>query len=166
VPIEQYKKNLTNIIKHQRIQAHQPKIFLITPPPLDELKHEKLDIAAGNPSSIRLSSISASYSEKVREVARENPEVVLVDLWQALMDKAISMTPNDFQPGGPWLGSPENGKSGGLDELLPDGLHMSGEAYRIFYETIRPLALKQFLDAPVGEGFVYPTWKQVNNVAD
>ncbi|EFY93396.1 GDSL Lipase/Acylhydrolase family protein [Metarhizium acridum CQMa 102] len=96
VPIDQYKENLTKIVTHPNIQAHEPKILLVTPPPLDEIKLTKVDMENGHASATRSSAVSASYSEKVREVARENPNVRLVDLWKAIMDKAISMAPNDI----------------------------------------------------------------------
>jgi lysophospholipase L1-like esterase len=100
-----------------------------------------------------------------REVARENTDVVLIDLWQALMDKAIEMTPDEYESGGPWLGSPENGKSGGLDILLPDGLHMSGEGYRVFFETIRPHIGTEWAGLEHEAGYVYPTWRELNGAS-
>lgn len=164
MPIDEYKENLAKIINHPRIKENKPKILLVTPPPVDELKHSKLDAASGLESSTRTSSITASYAEKAREVAREIPGVILVDLWQAIMDKAIAMSPEDYQPGGPWLGSPENGKAGGLDSLLPDGLHMNGEAYRVFFEAIRPHIGQESEALAPNAGYVYPTWQEVNGV--
>lgn len=168
VPVEEYKENLVKIITHPRIQEHKPKIFLVTPPPVDELKHGKRDTEFGHPSSMRTSAVSASYSEKAREVSRELPDVILVDLWQAIMDKAISMAPDDYQPGGPWLGSPENGKAGGLDSLLPDGLHMNDEAYQVFFETIRPAVEEEFRKAKEGKeedaDFVFPRYQRINGI--
>ncbi|KFH48994.1 hypothetical protein ACRE_001840 [Hapsidospora chrysogenum ATCC 11550] len=82
----------------------------------------------------------------------------------AIMDKAISMAPDDYQPGGPWLGCPENGKAGGLTTLLPDGVHMNGDAYRVFFDTIRPHVGKEWEDLPHEEGWVYPGWEVVNEV--
>jgi lysophospholipase L1-like esterase len=155
VPIEQYKENLIKIITHPNILAHKPKIFLVTPPPVDEIKIAKLDTAAGHAGPTRKSSVSAAYSQTVRDVAKEHPDVTLVDLWHAIMDAAIAKAPGDYQPGGPWLGSPENGKQGGLDALLPDGLHMSGEAYNVFYKTIQSL-----IDVP--EQKVFPDWSELN----
>ena len=123
-----------------------------------------MDLAAGRNPPIRHAAISAAYSEKAREVASEIPGVTLVDLWQAVMDKAISMTPNDYHPDGPWLGTPQNGKAGGLHDLLPDGLHMSGEAYRAFFEAISPHLTQEWEGKPFDAGFVYPTWQQINGV--
>lgn len=160
VPPETYKENLVKIVNHPHIRFHNPKILLVTPPPADEIKLAKLDMAEGHVSSIRTSAITACYAEKAREVARENAGIVLIDLWQAIMDVAIAKAPDNYQPGGPWLGSPENGNQGGLDQLLPDGLHMGGEAYRILYEALKPhIGYKVSGDK---EGYVYPDWRVLN----
>ncbi|KJZ74085.1 hypothetical protein HIM_06534 [Hirsutella minnesotensis 3608] len=166
VPIEQYKENLVKIIKHSHVQNHKPTILLVTPPPVDERKHGRLCKQEGFPATTRTSATSASYSEKAREVARENSGVILVDFWQALMDKAIAMTPADYTRGGPCLGSPENGKAGGLDKLLPDGLHMNGDAYRVLYEQIKQHIGHEWTnqDAVEGDtcGYLFPLWHELN----
>ncbi|KAK3997244.1 SGNH hydrolase-type esterase domain-containing protein [Cladorrhinum sp. PSN332] len=137
VPLDKYKANLAKIISHPNITAHKPKIFLITPPPLDQIRITQLDLAAGHPSATRYTKISAKYSDAVRQVAAENPHVVLIDLWKALMDVAIAKTPG-HDANGPSLGDPEGGVRGYLEHLLPDGLHLSSESYRIFYDIVRP----------------------------
>ncbi|KAF4506790.1 hypothetical protein G6O67_006835 [Ophiocordyceps sinensis] len=164
VPLDEYKRNLTDIITHPHVQAHKPTILLVTPPPVDEMKLTRLDTAEGHASAIRSFATSAAYSEKAREVARENAGVILIDLWQALMDRAIALAPGEYQPGGPWLGSPENGKAGGLEQLLPDGLHMSGDAYRVLYEQIRPHIGQQWTNLPGRDrtGFLFPDWMDLN----
>ncbi|CAM1505361.1 Fc.00g109980.m01.CDS01 [Cosmosporella sp. VM-42] len=161
VPIEQYKENLIKIINHPRIVAHKPKILLVTPPPVDEIKVTKLDLANGHSRSIRTSAISASHSEVTRQLAREIPGVVSVDLWKAVMDKAIELSPGDYQEGGPLLGTPENGKQGFLDVLLHDGLHMGGEAYKVFFQTLLPHIGPEWaaLAADDRTGYVYPDWR-------
>ncbi|KAH7162453.1 SGNH hydrolase-type esterase domain-containing protein [Dactylonectria estremocensis] len=164
VPIHQYKENLTKIINHPRITAHKPKILLVAPPPLDQIKVTVRNVAEGHSQATRTSAISASYSEVAREVAKENPGVVLIDLWKAIMDKAIKMAaPGDYTPGGPWLGSPESGKQGGLDELLPDGLHMSGKAYEVFYDTIVPHIGQEWqaLEDDDRAGYLLPDWRDL-----
>ncbi|POR37215.1 GDSL esterase/lipase [Tolypocladium paradoxum] len=168
VPIDEYKENLTKIITHPHVQAHRPKILLVTPPPVDQIKVTKLNTEEGHPSAIRTSAISASYSEMVREVARENSGVVLVDLWQALMDKAIAMAPNDYQTGGAWLWTLENGKQGGLAQLLPDGIHMSGDAYRVLYEQVKPHIGKEWTNLPYDDrsGYVFPDWRVMNPLGE
>ncbi|KAM5362513.1 hypothetical protein ACJZ2D_012503 [Fusarium nematophilum] len=163
VPLDRYKQNLNEIINHPRITAHKPQILLVTPPPLDEIKSTPRNLAWGHSRGIRTSAISASYSEGARQVARENPGVIVVDLYQALMDKAIAMAPGDYTAGGPLLGSPENGKQGGLDVLLHDGLHMSGAAYRVFYDTLRPHIGNEWKDLADDDrtGFVLPDWRDL-----
>ncbi|KAH7328499.1 GDSL-like Lipase/Acylhydrolase [Stachybotrys elegans] len=164
VPIEEYKANLTRIVTHPHVAAHKPKILLVTPPPLDEIKATACDMANGFPSGARSATVSAAYSEKAREVARENPGVVLIDLWQGVMDKAIAMAPGDYQAGGPWLGTPENGKQGGLDTLLPDGLHMNGDAYRILFDLVAPHIGPEWASLAEDDrtGYVLPDWRVLN----
>jgi len=161
VPLADYKANLTKIVTHPAIRAHNPKILLITPPPVDQIKLTVIDKEKGHAEVTRTSAVSSSYSQTTRDVAKENPGVISIDLWQAIMDKAIAMAPGDYQPGGPWLGSPENGKQGGLDGLLPDGLHMSGEAYRVLFKEVIPhfgseWASSEELDYT---GFILPSWR-------
>ncbi|PFH60867.1 hypothetical protein XA68_10180 [Ophiocordyceps unilateralis] len=172
VPMDEYERNLRAMIRHPRIAAHKAKVLLVTPPPVDELKLAKLDVDAGHASATRSFGTSAAYSERARAVARdsmkegrggiEEEDVVLIDLWQALMDEAMAMAPQHQQPGGPWLGSPENGKAGGLEQLLPDGLHMGGAGYKVLYELIRPHIGREWTGQETEAGFVLPGWRQVN----
>jgi len=159
VPLDKFKANLTRIITHPNIVAHRPKIFLVTPPPLDEIRLTVLDLANGHTKATRHTKISATYSEAVRQVANEQA-VTLVDLWKALMDSAIAKTPG-FNPKGPALGDPESGQRGYLEQLLPDGLHMSAEAYRIFYDIVRPHVGLEWHCKPEEErfGWVLPEWR-------
>ncbi|KAK3952719.1 SGNH hydrolase-type esterase domain-containing protein [Pseudoneurospora amorphoporcata] len=153
VPLDKYKQNLVSIITHPNIAAHNPKIFLVTPPPLDELKTSEVDLG------VRKHCVSASYSEAVRQVAAEN-SVGLIDLWKALMYLAISKTPGfDSSKGN--LGDPETGERGHLESLLPDGLHLSAEAFRVFYDVVKP-HLGQEWECTNDEervGYVLPDWK-------
>ncbi|KAK1781568.1 SGNH hydrolase-type esterase domain-containing protein [Copromyces sp. CBS 386.78] len=153
VPLDKYKQNLVSIITHPNIAAHNPKIFLVTPPPLDELKRSEVDLG------VRKHCVSASYSEAVRQVAAEN-SVGLIDLWKALMYLAISKTPGfDSSKGN--LGDPETGERGHLESLLPDGLHLSAEAFRVFYDVVKPHLGQEWEGTNDEErvGYVLPDWK-------
>ncbi|OTA89634.1 hypothetical protein M434DRAFT_398450 [Hypoxylon sp. CO27-5] len=155
VHIDQYKENLIKIITHDYVKVHNPKILLVTPPPVDEIKLQELDLAVGHKQATRQAAISAAYSETARKVAAEIPGIVLIDLHEAIMDKAISLTA-DFDASGPPLGHPE-GKRGALEQLLPDGLHMSGEAYKVFFDIVKPHI------GPFPEGqAVFPDWRVLN----
>ncbi|KAI1074689.1 SGNH hydrolase [Whalleya microplaca] len=155
VPVDQYKDNLTKIITHEHVKAHHPKILLVTPPPIDEIRMTELDLAAGHPQVTRQAAISAAYSETARKVAAENPGVVLIDLQKAIMDEAIATT-TDFDASKPPLGYP-GGKRGALAQLLPDGLHMSGSAYKILFEIVKP-HIGPFSDGTT----VFPAWRVLN----
>ncbi|KAF1731997.1 hypothetical protein CRV24_008190 [Beauveria bassiana] len=161
VPLEKYGENLSNIIEHPRIRAHNPKILLVTPPPLDEIKTTEDDKAEGFPCSIRRAATSAQYSQKARDVAAKYDNVTLIDLYQVLMDKAIDMVPGDFEKGGPLPGTLDNGKRAGLKELLPDGLHLGGTAYREFYKILWPHIGHEWLHLAEGDrtGYVFPDWR-------
>ncbi|KAL2020252.1 hypothetical protein VTK56DRAFT_8576 [Thermocarpiscus australiensis] len=163
VPLDKYKANLTRIITHPIITAHKPRIFLVTPPPLDQIRITPLDLANGHPAATRQAKISASYSEAVRQVAAENPGVTLIDLYKALMDTAIAKTPGFVpKPNGPTLGDPESGVRGYLEQLLPDGLHMSPEAYRIFYDLVKEHVGTEWAGTPDEEkvAYVLPDWRK------
>lgn len=84
------------------------------------------------------------------------PGTVLIDLHKALMDLAVEKTPGWDGSKGGVLGSLESGERGYLPNLLPDGLHLSGEAYRVFWELVR----KEIVVPAEGlEGFVWPEWR-------
>lgn len=155
LPLDQYRANLHRIITHPHITAHAPKkILLITPPPLDELRTAALDTAKyGQP--LRQSARSATYSQAAREVAASVPGTVLLDLHEALMEVAVAKTPGWAGKG--VLGSPESGERGYLEKLLPDGLHLSGEAYEVLWRLVRGQ-----LDVPPegsAAGYAYPEWR-------
>lgn len=154
VPLDEYARNLTRIITHPNITAHNPKILLVTPPPLDEIRTTELDTPTHGQSQ-RESARSAAYSQAARDVAASVPGTVLIDLQKALMDVAVEKTPGwDGSKG--VLGSLDSGERGYLPNLLPDGLHMSGEAYKVFWDL-----LKEEIDVPEdwSAQFVWPEWR-------
>lgn len=161
VPRDKYKANLRRIITHPHIVAHKPKVFLVTPPPLDEIRLAELDLALGHAAATRHAKVSAAYSQTVRELAAEEG-VGLVDLWKGVMDTAIAKTPGFDPAKSPALGDPEGGRRGYLEHLLPDGLHMSAEAYRIFYDLVRPLVGSEWADTPDEQkvGYILPEWRR------
>ncbi|KAK3380057.1 SGNH hydrolase-type esterase domain-containing protein [Lasiosphaeria ovina] len=155
VPLDRFKINLTRIITHPNIAAHKPKIVLITPPPLDEIHIASKDVADGHGQATREAKISAEYSEAVRQVAAANPDVILVDLWKALMETAVAKTPGFDASSGAVLGDPGSGVRGHLEHLLPDGLHMSSEAYRVFYDLVEPLVGAEWAGTPQEDRVAY-----------
>lgn len=163
VPLDEYKANLEKIITHPHITAHSPSILLVTPPPLDQTKLFELDLANGHKSHTRTAKRSALFSQAARDVAAKVPGTILVDLQKVLMEKAVSMTEGlgekDWEDGKPLLGHPGHPR-GGLEKLLPDGLHLSGEAYQAFFDAVKdhigPFASDK------NEDLVFPGWRVLN----
>lgn len=132
---------------------------MVTPPPLDEIRTTELDVPKYG-SVLRRTARSAEYSQAARDVAASVPGggVRVVDLQRALLDVAVAGTPGYDAATQPPLGSSApGGQRGYLERLVPDGLHLSGEAYRIFWGLV-----KAEIEIPVtgAEGYVYPEWKK------
>lgn len=162
---EEYRSNLKKIITHPNITAHRPKILLVTPPPIDELRTEECNKPVHR-RTCREAAVSAKYSEIARQVAADVAGTTLVDLQKALMDEAVSLTPgldsNGRDENGLPLGYP-GGKRGALEHLLPDGLHMSGRAYQVFFKTVQPHIGPFPYEGPSSdEGYVFPAWRKAN----
>ncbi|KAH6671572.1 GDSL Lipase/Acylhydrolase family protein [Plectosphaerella plurivora] len=161
VPQEEYRANLTAIITHPIIAAHNPKILLVTPPPVDEIHLESWDLVKGWPEITRYAKLSAEYSQIAREVAAATPGVVSIDLWQAVHDEAAKRTPGWTATDGKLLGTFESGQRGALEQLLPDGLHMNGEAYEVFFKAVVPHIGSEWANLPADDrsGYLLPDWK-------
>lgn len=164
MPLDQYTRNLTQIITHPHILAHNPtKIIVITPPPCDELRTGELDVPQRGHNT-HLSARQAAYSQAARDVAAaaaaaEGKQVVCVDFQRALMEYAAARTPGwKERDDGVLLGSAESGVRGHFEKLLPDGLHLSGEAYEVLWRLV-----EQEIEIPEGEsveGYVFPKWRE------
>ncbi|ETS84711.1 hypothetical protein PFICI_02736 [Pestalotiopsis fici W106-1] len=149
-PQEEYKANLKKIITHPNITAHDTKVLLVAPPPLDETRIYQYDIEENGLDKLtRSAANSAQYSQLARDVAAEVPGTVLIDLQDALTKHAITLTPEydaknpqhhngDIPLLGYMDGNDGKGFRGALGRLFPDGLHLSGEAYRVFFDLVAP----------------------------
>lgn len=155
VPLEKYRENLKTILTHPSITAHKPKIFLVTPPPINEVHLEEGDLKKGYSTLTRHQSFTAQYAEAVREIADEfkDQQVVLVDLWSAIVKEAARLTPG-YDASNGLLGSKQTGDSEGLRKLLVDGLHLTGEGYKVFFNEVLPVVGTGWTDEP----FDSPSW--------
>ncbi|KAJ1335133.1 isoamyl acetate esterase [Microdochium nivale] len=156
ITLQEYKSNLVNIINHEHIKAHDPRILLVTPPPLDEIGLKLTDHTNGNGEVTRYARLSAKFSQTVRDIASEaqsqGRNIRLLDLHNDIMSEALRLTPT--QPGTPPLGYP-GGERGALQTLLPDGLHMNIDAYKMLYRLIVG-GMEPWPEYP--QGYVYPDW--------
>lgn len=114
------------------------------------------DYANGNGEVTRYARLSAKFSQTVRDIASEAQsqgcDIRLLDLHKDIMSEALRLTPTE--PDAPLLGYP-GGDRGALQTLLPDGLHMNTDAYKILYRLIEE-SMEPWPEYP--QGFVYPDW--------
>jgi lysophospholipase L1-like esterase len=153
--MENYRKNLKAIITNPLIVAHKPTILIVTPPPINEVHLQSEDLNKGYPSLTRTQSNTAQYAAIVRDIAAEfkDQNVVLVDLWSAMMEEATRLTA-DFTKGGALLGSLKKGDSAGLRHLLVDGLHLTGAGYKVFVDQVIPFIGTNWAEESINN----PSW--------
>ena len=119
----------------------------MTPPPVNEVHLQENDFAKGYSALTRVQKVTAQYADVVRELATEfkDKNVVLVDLWTALMKEGAQHTP-DYVDDHEMIGTLEKGDNAGLRTLLLDGLHLTAAGYKVFLKEVLP--------------FVGPEWAQ------
>jgi len=157
VPLEAYRANLRTIATYAPLRAHQPRIVLITPPPIDERLCEITDAAKGIHVTRRTAANTAAYAQAVRDLGRELGVPVL-DLWTAFMREAGWNGSFDV----PLVGAKEAPQSEVLVGLLHDGLHFTPAGYRIMYREFMAMVQREVPDlVPDRLPFVLPTWDDV-----
>jgi isoamyl acetate esterase len=114
VPLEQFKENLRAIVEHPAMRAQNPRILVLTTPPVNEYKLVFFDAAHGYSDITRTASNTKRYAEACREVA-DSLQLPVVDIWGAFMKAA------GWEEGQPLAGSLDNPRNGVLDGLLTDG---------------------------------------------
>lgn len=90
-------------------------MILLSPPPVEEYKHEVKDKALGYPGLTRFAHLTKSYAETCVEIGKEL-NVATVDAWSAFMGKA------GWVPGQALSGSREAPENAVLQSLLCDGV--------------------------------------------
>ncbi|MCJ1277280.1 hypothetical protein MMC21_005091 [Puttea exsequens] len=114
VPLDRYKQNLRDILLHASVVAQNPRLILITPPPIDEYKLEEHGLAVGINEVMRTAEHTKQYADACREVGLEF-DVAVLDIWSILMAKT------GWREGETLIGSKKVGRSSVLDRLLVDG---------------------------------------------
>ncbi|KAF2240448.1 SGNH hydrolase [Trematosphaeria pertusa] len=152
VPLAQYKKNLVELLTHPAIQAHKPRLLLVTPPPIEERRLEHRVRSQGYSKLNRSNVVTKQYAEASREVAGDMG-VACVDLWTAFMSRT------GWQPGDPLYGSQDLPENDAIRSLIHDGLHFTPEAYKIFYDEVVKTIAKTWPDQlPDQLPYVIPAW--------
>ena len=114
VPLHEYKENLVKLLTHPAVEAHEPRMLLVTLPPIEERRLEHRVKSQGYPKLNRSNIVTKQYADASREVARDM-NVACVDLWTAFMSEA------SWQPGDPLYGSQDLPESDAIRELIHDG---------------------------------------------
>lgn len=97
---------MRSLITHETIKAHQPRIILITPGPVDEYQFD---------DQLRTAEHTKMYADACREIGKELGVPVL-DLWSIFMAEA------GWRKGEPLAGSIKDKRNKVLGELLHDGM--------------------------------------------
>jgi lysophospholipase L1-like esterase len=153
VPLSEYADNLRKILSHKAVQAHDPHIILITPPPIDERMCEADDASKGIHQIRRSAKITAQYAQAVCDLGGKL-DIAVCNLWKVFMHEA------GWKDGDALLGSKDVDQSeDGLRSLLRDGLHLTDKGNRVVYEEFLKVVREQWPDmAPEKMDFVLPYW--------
>ncbi|KAF1808246.1 isoamyl acetate-hydrolyzing esterase [Eremomyces bilateralis CBS 781.70] len=153
VPLPRYLENLTHLMTHAKVKAHNARIILITPPPINEYMQWVVDQAKGYNQPRRTAERTKEYAEATRELG-EKLGVPVVDMWTVIMLKAGWELGSSVLPG-----SRKFGPNPVLEELLHDGLHLSPSGYRILYDEVLQVIRKNWPDQlPEHLTNVLPNW--------
>ena len=96
------------------MKAHNPRLILIIPPPVDEYRLEECDREKEITEIRRTAAHTKMYADACRQTGKEQGVVVL-DLWSIMMEKA------GWKEGMPLIGSKEVERSQFLRKILRDG---------------------------------------------
>ena len=158
VPLEVYKDNLKKIVQHSLVEAHQPRVLIVTPPPVDEGMCEGDDLANGIDQVRRKAEVTKAYAKGAREVSVELG-VECLDLWSVFMREV------GWEEGQPLVGRKgvEHDGSKGLSRLLRDGLHLTPEGNKTLFAALMKTIVGRWPDMiPDTIPFVLPRWDDMN----
>jgi len=139
VPLDTYKNNLRTLATHSSVKEHNPKIILITPPPVNEYALEVHDRAKGINFPRRVADNTARYADAVREIGKEL-QLPVVDVWSAFMKEA------GWKQGEPLIGSKAVPQSDVFLSLMYDGLHLGPAGYAVVYNELKKVIREQLPD--------------------
>ncbi|KAF2270011.1 SGNH hydrolase, partial [Lojkania enalia] len=149
IPLDEYKDNLKNIITHPQVAAHNARIILVTPPPVNEHRFDPVN---------RLASDTKKYAEAACEVGQELG-VSVVNLWKAFMERT-GWEADKWKADEPIPGSLKLAENDALLELMWDaGLHFYPAGYEVlFQETIKLITEKWPDQLPENLPMILPLW--------
>ncbi|CAF9924581.1 MAG: hypothetical protein ALECFALPRED_002790 [Alectoria fallacina] len=154
VPLNEYKKNLRDILDHPSVVAQKPRLILLTPPPVNEYQLEVAELLRGYKDRLRTAEHTKEYADACRQVGAE-AGVAVLDVWSIFMAKA------GWREGEPLIGSKKLARNEVLEKLLVDGLHFRPDAYRLLYDSMMDLIQNEWPDqAPDSLRFIFQHWQE------
>ncbi|THC89177.1 hypothetical protein EYZ11_011378 [Aspergillus tanneri] len=154
VPLDQYKENLTRIIQHPATISQNPKILILTPPPVNEHQLLVFDKEKGNSNPSRTARNTKSYADAARGVAALTG-VAVADVWTAFVKVA------GWKEGDPLPGSRDLPELDRFKKLFIDGLHLTADGYRVVYDVVMEAIRTNWPDQdPKRLPMVFPHWTE------
>ncbi|KAI3970490.1 hypothetical protein MKX01_024137 [Papaver californicum] len=127
VPVEEYKENLRNIVRHFKELSPAMLVVIITPPPIDEEgRNEYARSLYGDKArelSERTNEVTGVYAKQCIELAKELG-VYSINLWSKMQET-----------------------EGWQKKFLSDGLHLTAEGNAIVHEEVVRVFIEGGLDA-------------------
>ena len=114
VPVDRYTQNLKELIAHPTVKQQEPRLILVTPPPVDEYKLEESGPGSDNSEVQRTAEHTKKYADSCRKLGADL-DIEVVDLWFIFMTKA------GWKQGQPLIGSKSVERSKTLGVFLSDG---------------------------------------------
>ncbi|KAJ5103138.1 Esterase SGNH hydrolase-type subgroup [Penicillium argentinense] len=154
VSIEVYKENLKKIIQHPAVQAQNPYIILMTPPPVNEYQLEQFDAEKSTPHPSRTAKNTKDYADVTRVIGKEL-NLPVADIWSAFMDVT------GWKEGLPLPGSRDLPEIESLSALFVDGLHPSPGGSKIIFNEVLTTIEKSLPDfAPMALPMIFPPFPE------
>ncbi len=163
------------MINSPEVQAHKPRVLVVTPPPIDEHQQMIADGTRGFTQVRRTTENTRRYAETCREVGSQLG-IPVVDIWTTFLLHA------GWTGGDPILGSRNLAPSGTLQSLFSDGeclsathvnasigarrrlmrqgLHLTPAGYKLVFDEVMKGIKEHYpsLD-PDRLAFCYPPWE-------
>ena len=125
VPLEEYRRNLEQIVTSIQERSGVSPIILMTPPPVDEIRWM---VQWGNTQPDRRNDVSRDYGSACKQVAAHHENCAVLDVFDVL-----------------------GGNGSDYHRHLSDGLHLSGSGNTLIFEALLKLIHDRFPDlAPMG----------------
>ncbi|KAK4900435.1 hypothetical protein LTR49_027472 [Elasticomyces elasticus] len=158
VGVEDSQRNLRHMVCHPSLKAHGEDVYviLVTTPPVDEWKSLKSNQAESprlGRTLRRTAANTARYAQAIRDLGKETGVPVL-DIHRAM----LALAGHDHLSV-PLLGSMEAATNVALQLFLVDGIHFSGEGYRLLFTELMILIEREWPQAmPNNLPLRLPAW--------